>query len=90
MLLALATRTQTCPFDTAVGCSNHVLCVCVYDCVCAVVVSNHEPSGDWQHRAGGQGGFMDRDPATGSDLDGSDERPHQQPHFSWLRPGCQR
>lgn len=58
--------------------------------MCAVVVPDHEPSGDGQHRAGSQGGFVGGDPAAYTNLDSSDERPHHQPYFPWLRPGCQR
>lgn len=66
------------------SCSNPVLHVC------AVVVPNHEPSGDGQHRAGGQGGFVDGDPAAHPDLDSQDERPHHQPYFPRHGAGCQR
>lgn len=55
--------------------------------VSAVAVPKHEPSGDGQHRAGSQVGFMDRDPPACPDLDSPDERPHCQPYFPWHGPG---
>lgn len=68
------------------GWSNHVLCVCV----CVAVVPNHVPSGYGQHRAGSEGGFVDRDPAAYPDVDNPDERPHHQPYFPRHGAGCQR